>query len=852
MQFALQVSLRCLYRTTSFCLTTAERTKANSFQNNPHCWTRWAQVRLLGSRGSLLAANSGDKTVGDCTDTNNSLPESIVSDDDSYVKQSKTVESREEIAESGRGWARRLVTYSQLDFESDVGSPRPYRPRLIDDPRYEKNVDLWVQLIQFRRRNYGLKSLQPFLDEIFRRQILPESRLLESGLLEYAFQRSYKRALYPLCGYARRKYRALGYRCDSLYLHVMRHFLVEDCSMAYKWHKLLVADLPPSEGQFKELFLSIRKNDDSLIIFRELYKDLPFRHMYACIIPKLCEDETFTAATAWHHFLLTHGDLPPSSSYSEPLLEHLSLVGHGTKAKQKTQGLVDAGVSFENSSGRSNEENIFMSREILNRIHGETHGIAPKNLSDEFCARLFATKLFSTETVIKGLQVLGTEAVGPLALQEIALRACSDEKCHSETVIESLDQLKNAGISIGVSALSRLIPQLAIENEHRVLYDIVKSDLHPEVYEDTALQESLLASYERARDLRQVNRTLAVLLFEKELGLREGLRLNILFRSSVRRDDWTRMLQLLEIMKEQHIRLSGDSCRVMRECTLSERRRTKAPSTTKELDLIVNVWKTTMCLGSDIPPTAWIEILRRLGMAGELVKYEKLARWLGRWHLDASFRRSQIIFNVAHESFANTSSAVPDDIVPWSALHPCRILFSDEVVRAIVTWGFQRSPGNEQHPQAAPLDRAKIRSKFRHRWKWGLKLLVSLRKLGAWFDDSVVEKACVNRLVSLFGPGLSNRKINRRERRYRVTSISGYGMAMVHLWDGNMFSRLAGTNNLDARIAALCAEVYKVATKQAVLNRNWAPQKLRRVHSQLNTRRSNTRLRRDERGNVRE
>ena len=849
MQLVLQGSLRCLYQTVLLRLTNTERTKANGFQNNSHCWTRWVQSRSLGSRGSFLAANLVEGTARNSSDTNDSLPKSIPNGDDPYAKQSKTTESREEIAKSGKGWARRLVTYSQLDFESDVGSSRLYRPRLIDDPRYEKDVDLWVQLIQFRRRNYGLKSLQPFLDEIFRRQILPDSRLLESGLLQYAFQRSYKRALYPLCGYARRKYRALGYRCDSLYLHVMRHFLVEDRSKAYRWHKLLAADLPPSEGEFKELFLSIRKNDKSLIIFRELYEDLPFRRMYAWIIPKLCEDETFVAATAWHHFLLTHGDLPPDSSYAEPLLGHLSRIGHGTKANKKTQGLVDSGISFEHSNERSSEGNVFMSREIMNRIEGETHGIAPKTLSDEFCARLFATSLFSTETVIKGLQVLGTDSIGPLALQELTRRACSDEECHSEKVVESLDQLKNAGISVGESLLSRLVAQLAIEKEDTVLYDVVKSDLHPEVYEDRALQESLLVSYERASDQRQVDRTLAVLLFDKESGVREGLRLNILFRSSVRRDDWTRALQLLETMKEQHMRLSEDSCRVMRECTLSARRRTKAPSTTKELDLIVNVWKTTMCMGSDIPPTAWIEILRRLGMAGELVKYEKLARWLGRWYLDASFRRSQINFNVASEAFAATSSAVPDDIVPWSALHPCRILFSDEVVRAVVTWGFQRSPGNEQQLQVVPLDRAKIRSKLRHRWKWGLKLLVSLRQLGAWFDDSVVERACVNRLVSLFGPGLSNRKINRRERKYRVTSISGYGMAMVHLWGRNMFSRLAGTNDLDVRIEALRAEVHKVATKQAGLNRNWAPQKLRRVHSQFHSHRTNIKLRHVERRN---
>ena len=831
MPIALRVSLRNLYRINSLRFTSTKWTKVQGLQNSRHCWTQWVQLGSLNSTSLFCTASVVDETIkrSTGTGTDNDSTDLTIKSEGSLVKQRLIGELREETTGLAKDWEKSLITYSQLDFESDFrlhpgsGLRIIDGSRLVDDPRYKEDIDLWVQLILFRKRVYGLQSLRSTLKEIFSKRVPLHSRLLDSGLLEYAFQDTWQRGLYPLIAYATHLWRMEGYRYDSLYADVVGHFLTTDCSKAYLWHTRLAPNFPPSEAQFKQIFLGVRKNDASLIIFREIYKDLLFRRMYSWIVPKLCEDETFVAAAAWHYFLLMHGDFPPNSSYVEPLLQHLTQTGHHDQARLITQKLVEAGVAFEDSSDRSTKGKILMSRETMNRIQGETYGIAPKKLSDEFCARLFATKIFSVETVIKGLHVLGTEAIGPLALQEIALRACSVEKCQPEIIVQSLNQLKEAGISIGGSVLSRLIAKLAMEKEHEILLDVVRSDLHPEVYEDSALQESLLTSYERAKDQRQINRTLAVLLFDKEPNLRETFHFNLLFRSSIRHDDRIRMSQLFETMKEQHIPLLEESCKLFRKYVLSERQVSKGPATIEELDFIINVWRTAMCGGSHIPPSAWIEILRRLGMKGQLIKYEEVARWLGRWYLDHNFRRSQMSFTVIHEERATASSAASDDIAPRSQLHPCRILFSDEVVRGVITWGFQYSPHDERYRQTTADRRTKIDTIPWASWMWGLQLLVDLREFGVWFDNSIVGRACVNELVKLFGPGLSKRKINRRAKRNRVASIEEYGAAMVILWGPELFSKIVGTTNLDAQVKAVRAKVWDRAVKRAKRIRNWAP-----------------------------
>src|SRR5207248_1840127 len=49
---------------------------------------------------------------------------------------------------------------TKLDFESDIGHKRDIGTRLIDDPSNDRNFALWVGLLRFRQRHYGVDGVR--------------------------------------------------------------------------------------------------------------------------------------------------------------------------------------------------------------------------------------------------------------------------------------------------------------------------------------------------------------------------------------------------------------------------------------------------------------------------------------------------------------------------------------------------------------------------------------------------------------------------------------------------------------------------------------------------------------------
>ena len=690
-------------------------------------------------------------------------------------------------AEPYQGWRERLNTFENLEYESDVDAPPSQGKRLVDIDRYRADPDLWIELLRFRRRIRGLEGILPLWNRLKNNRLVLSNSVLRCGVLELGFQRP--EVLKQVFRYAEDTYEKTGFRCFQLYFKIVGHFLRTEPWNAYQWHSRLKKNFAPSDEEFKMMFGTMNGNNkQALVAYQKFYKCFRFPQMYGIIIPSLCSQKLHKAALAWHKILIADGDFPYAYSSAEPLLHELALQRREELLLRCTKELVDGGVSFAKSTDGTLKANIFISREKMNRIHGEFYGIAPKTISDEFCARLFATKFFSVDTVIKGLQILGMDTIGPMAMREIALRAVVDGVCNSETVAQHISNLSRAGISTGGSVLSRLIQKLAAENSNQILTDMVHCDLHPEAFEDWKLQESLLASYQAAGDQRQVDRTLAILLLDTDARNTNATRLNFLLRTCLTREHWKEMSQILNTMREQNVYLSSKSCAYLRACVLAPRQVSKRPSTTDELNVIINAFQWTMCAGGLILPKGWVEILRRLGMSGQLDEYEKLALWLARWYTDAAFRASQINHNVDFGAMRNDRIETRlEQLSPRSPLHPCRIIFSETATRAIVAWGFQHSPNMAWYSRLTPEQRASTATSNQAPWTWGLHFLNKLRAHGVWIDRNIVASSCTTRLKMMFGPGLSARRINRQAREHREDDIAVYVGAMERILGNDLF-----------------------------------------------------------------
>ena len=680
-------------------------------------------------------------------------------------------------------WKQRLTTFEQYQHESDLGNPTANGSdqRLVDSPEHATNFGIWLELVRFRQRHYDLNGLGIIWKEILRRELqLPCRGTIANGLWSSLLQLGFRtpEVLKEIEVYAKKQRELTGDAWPELYVTILRHHLNVKPRYAYQWHSHLHKDFPPTLEQLKELFRHAVTSEDSLRFFRPIYIELGIRQMYDTIVPELCERQQYAAALKWHNLLLRKHDLPSNASVSKPLLHHIAIYGKHDHLVEITKGMVEAGVPFTKTDRTTYRRPSFISRELMNRQLGETHRVPPKIFSDYFCARLFATKMFTIDIVINGLRVLGVEAIGPLSLREIGLR----EQSKTEAVCSRIDELASAGISIGNSNFSMLVRRLALEEKRGLLKDVFRCDLHPDTFEDRNLQESLLVSYHHAGDKRRTDRTLAILTVNSPHKNLATDYWNLMLRVYLTRRDLKGIQQTLNTMREMHLVVSPRSSSYVRVCMLSRRQVGRLPYRTNDLPFVINIWREILQLGGRVPPIAWREILKRLGMSGQLGDFEALSLWLADWYSDPAARASQACLASPKVEDKHVSrSGISAILSPQHHLHPLRVLFPHVMQQAIVTWGFQRSAkvGSNRDFSSGGL-------RNRLSWTWGLQLLQKLRQRKVIVARSTVAKICRERLTSLFGPGVSNRKRNRRARQMNTNHLGHYLDGINEIWGANL------------------------------------------------------------------
>ena len=693
------------------------------------------------------------------------------------TSRSKTIDGSPEIKEGVNGtgaWRSRLKTFKQYQYESDLGDTSNQGARLVDDPSYGADFDLWQELIRFRRRRKDTKGGDVIWEEIQKRnlQLSTEGRPADRAWDGFVRLGDWEN----LVAYAQWIREGTGKTWQGLYFRILSHCLTTKPNHAHRWHKRLFAEFPPSFRQLRYLFNLAVSSKGALTAFKAIYMDLPncitYRNMYRTIIPRLCGAEKYGMAVEWHHLMMSMNDIPSTSISVNPLLHYLAIHGRHRQFMDIINGMVRAGVSFEDSDDHLRAHKAWISSEIVNRELGESRGIAPKVLSDGFCARLFATTTFSIDTIINGLRAIGTNTIGPLSLRELALRERSSTiLCHRRIV-----QLKDAGITLGDSTFSTLVVSLASNNEGELLQEVVNCDMHPDAFEDKDLQLSLLDSYHRNGDRLRVDRSLAIITVK----MSPEIHWNVLLRSSLKRQDTARFYQILDTMQENQMLVSAKSSTYIGIHMLSTRQRSRRPVRTDDVRKVVGIFQRILRARGAVSPWEWKEILRRLGMMGRLVEFEKVSIWLMDWYSNPKAQASELNrFNqkrhharVSQLSRFNQKKHRARGLVSAQhAQHPLRAIFSAPLQHAIVAWGFQHA----SHVETGLT------------WRWGLELLRKLKRRNVLVQRDTIRRACRLRLIALFGHGRSNRKINRLAQSLNEHSIEYYGREIEAICGRDIF-----------------------------------------------------------------
>ncbi len=723
--------------------------------------------------------------------------------DDSSKVQESTAElrhGREQGLMKRREWQEQLSTFEQFQKESEFKTSAVDRPRLIDNDSYSEDWLLWLELIRFRRRHAGIQGIQAIYLEIFcRRKHIPTKGDIGKELWDLLFQAGHQnpRFLERVIVYATRVKRSTGNVSPRMYGSIVGHALKADPRSALKWHRLLKQEFPPTIENYKKL-LRLSASWGSINHLRTLYHDYPLYEMYATAIPELCKMQMYEEAIKWHSLLSDQKDLPLEFNDLKPLLGYFVQAGDSSRVEQIIEKLVQARSSIIDEATKYVRKNQTISRELVSRQLGEVHGVAPKQLSDSFCARLFATRLFAVKTVINGLQMIAVDSIGPLSLREIAYR----DECYPPATLRHLDDLKNAGILLDESLFAHLFQKLVWEDNHVLLKSLVESDLHPDTLEDTDLQEKLLAQYYAAEDQLQVERTLAVLT-ARGSSQQERARMwwNAVLRSHVTLRKLVAVKSILETMQRAGISVTSRSSRHLRVHWLTRRQRGHRAERTQELSIIIHATKNTLKSAGFVPIIAWREIMRRLGMAGRLVEFENLALWLVDYYASHAGQQSMLtdapLQSAGYQKWIDARALIKNKN-PSKYLN---VLFTTAAQHAIVAWGFQQEVkiNPEPHHASKSFRRLGLETSLPNPrqplWTWGLILLKKLQERGVPIQQATVSRICRHRLTALFAHGTSNRPINRRTKwinEVRARAIArympiSYVREMEDIWGQDLF-----------------------------------------------------------------
>ena len=694
-------------------------------------------------------------------------------------------------------WRSRLMTFEQYVHESRVGSSK-FRGQRLVDTSYTVDWDLWLELIMFRKRVSGAMGTIMLYREIIRRDLqMPTKGFRANQLWDLLFRAGFYdvELLEQTMVYAIRLKRYSMKSWSLLYYGLISTALKKVPDLAYALHMELKKDFPPSLKDYLELF-KIALECGRLSHFSDLYKDAPLNGMYRTIIWHLCELQMHAEAVYWHNLLCEAEDFPTHLSDIQPLLNHLVYIGDKARFEKVIRQLVKAKSDISNVADHFPRKNIAISRETMNEMLGEVHGIAPVSLSDSFCARLFATRFFSIDTSIKGLHMMATETIGPLSLREIALR----DDCDTGAICQHIDDLRAAGISLEKSTYCTIIRNLAVENKRETLQSIVNCDLHPDTFADRDLQERLLAQYYDASDLVKIQRTLVVLTTSCSMKNIQLVRINLILRCQITLGMREKVLATLEEMKRMSIPVTPRSSRHLRVHWLSKRQVGRGAFRTQELSIVIQVTQMAMQSGRPVPIIAWREILRRLGIAGRLTELENLSLWLMDWY-------SSSVTNAAPREWIRQSNYDGQAPIQGYASRrrlrkdyyrrSLRALFTISAQHSIVAWGFQHSVSPRRYCQRSktPLtehgpSRLEGTGTSGDQWTWGLRLLHKLKQRGLSVQVGEIARVCRQRLNVLFGTGHLNRKINKLARAKAASeshSMNAYVERMKEIWGEKLF-----------------------------------------------------------------
>ncbi|KAI0377431.1 hypothetical protein F5Y04DRAFT_264241 [Hypomontagnella monticulosa] len=716
-------------------------------------------------------------------------------------------------------WGALLTDPSRLAVETDFdrrGPAKTWQSRLLVD-KFENRGDLalWSCLLDYQKRVNGDSGVANVWKGLWGRKTLydvqsPLAAIFWQTILEAAVKSKDHKFLSSVWVYSEWMYDIHGVKWPYLYSTVLSHFLrTRQHQQTLQWQLRLTPNFYPGADEFASI---VKQHAGDHELYRaptleSLYIVNPHHQLYDTLVPYLYDQGASQLAAKWRRICIQHDDVPLTSVPVRPFLRFLQ----GYFPHQSLHPDESAATGDLNFDSTDDADQIEVTREFVNRIHGGTFGISVKKYNDRLGAKWLASSWVGLDIAVSTISALGIEQIGPLSLQSIALREGT-----SEGVLSRIEQLNSQGISIADSNYLRLVLHLARARDNELLLDLLHSDLHPDVFDDNDLQSRLIISTANSEDWRTHRLILASRLLAMENSVREVA--NALARSYILRKDKRGLSKLLDDMKKMGIAIDSDQTGLIFDSLVTEAKSTFL--STDALYFYLPICRQLAAMEVPVPVRCWRKILFCLARQNKIDDLEKICVELV--ELFTSSQSSRPGFVPVHpedlpEPMRKPLSGVdnllgvyiPLDLPSRTPLHPLRQIFDNKMLGTIVRCSFNSLPNKRS--RTTPALQLSRQSSGEFSGSRIIRLLRMLRDQGLFLDKGRLATWIKLRLVTLYGPGDPTKRILQVVRASNTLSLSEMKLLLDEAWGEELLPPLK----------ELEAEIEKRGHKEMLKNRKY-------------------------------
>lgn len=521
------------------------------------------------------------------------------------------------------------------------------------------------------------------------------------------------------------KLRILGYpRWPNFYIKVMQNLIrLSQIERTTQWHRELCKKLRPTPETITDMLLLYVTDERKWVqkTLLSLYAASPGIQIYDSIVSTLFERGQLTLARAWRKACINSRDLPLSQR-SREFLRFIARYSPQTKLEREELAV----LSNDSLPARPNTETT------------PTQEPAPH---DGLVANWFASSWLPVDFAINMVYQLGAWVIGPRALQALALR-----ESDARGVAKRIDQLERLGIRIASQPYCDVIRRFAASGRDELLSDLLRCDIHPTEFNDSAKRQMLLDDAIRRHDsglerlLRgvealtdthplphQLNRLMEVALQKQSTLAKAFMVLDRMNATNVDISEKNGLTLLKRVFRGRTRTIPGTSIKYRNMMSKDSRDLYRALGAVRQLSFHK----------FPVPLWHWTELLYNLGELGRINDLERLS-----FDFIQLFQQQNMplipVFDHTSGSPNGEKQYIPAELPFSHRQHPVQEVFSAKMQRFIVDCGFRAALSKQLSPFALEEHKTEAAD---FGIAGGVFVLAGLRDQGVLIESALVENA---------------------------------------------------------------------------------------------------------------